>query len=633
MYGGIACDWNNYDPNGSLEHSGTNWTNKGGGYLQMSNGSILNSRYGVYMAPYERLSTVAPFNPLANASYFTGTTFMQNAQLADITFIDAQGLRLGTDRHFESVQCSRVNFTNCRFKGFPTLLRQYRGYGIRAKDSEIFVTTNTGTPAFNFEDLAMGAFGTHTVRRMNIEKDRFNNCDMGILQIGGDLANFNNNTINVPIGVSNTTYTCGVRIQGNVNPNITSNTISGLGTGVNTDFNRGIYVQDLGTYASLVGFNTFDKLRIGLQTAGTNGISGTSTAGMAARCNNMNAASFYDWVINGGGTGVFPQQGSGCNPLLQSGNKFLDGTGCGSPAAENIFSGVTFNYVGSTGTSEDPNCVSANVSETICPTPNTNNCIGSNLACNTPACNQANIAAMNTETDPQLKDLLRNRIVDYYLTVDSPSVAIGNLNAWNTPNSQRRLVGMYLRMRQWANAQSALNAVGSGNVEDAAFTTVYQTMIDIANAGGNILTFNATQKNSLTSIAGGKTSVRHNAMGLLNAAAGTPINLYWEEPDGSMGSSVAKSLELPAVFGDLVAMPNPFSGSTTILCRLPEYAQEVHLVVTDLQGRMIEDRRLNVSGGQMTETVSGEGKPDGVYVCSVIADGALLGISRIIVQH
>ena len=348
MFGSVSCDWNNYNLQGRIEHSGTNWTNKGGGYIQMSNGSLLNNRYGVYMAPYERISTVFPFNPVSNFTYFTGTTFMQNAHLPDITFVDVQGNRLGTDKFYEAVQCSRVNFTNTRFKGYPSLLRQYRGYGIRSKDSEVFVTTNTTAPAFNFEDLAIGVFGSHAVRRMNIEKNRFKNCDLGVLQNGGGSgAQFNNNTMNVPLGVSTTNYTCGIRVNGNVNANITSNLITGMGTGALTDLNRGIYVQDLGTWASLVGYNTFDKLRIGFQPAGINGTSGTVASGLAARCNTMTAANYYDWTVNVNGTGVFPKQGQGCNPQLQAGNKFFDATGCGSPTAENILSGVSFTYIGS----------------------------------------------------------------------------------------------------------------------------------------------------------------------------------------------------------------------------------------------------------------------------------------------
>ena len=240
---------------------------------------------------------------------------------------------------------------------------------------------------------------------------------------------------------------------------------------------------------------------------------------------------------------------------------------------------------------------------------------------------------MSAETDAQMKDLLRNRIIDYYLTVDSPTVAVTYLTSWNTANSKRTLVPTYLRLKQLTNAQAALNAIGSVNTEDAAFTAVYQTLIDIANAGGSILSFTPAQKSSLESVAGGKTSVRHTAMGLLNAAIGTPITLYWEEPDGTTGSTIAKSLDDPAVFGSLVAMPNPFGSNTTIECRVPENARELRLVVTDLGGRVLEDRALVAANGMLKEIVAGEGKPNGVYLCSVIADGALVGATRIVVQH
>ena len=161
--------------------------------------------------------------------------------------------------------------------------------------------------------------------------------------------------------------------------------------------------------------------------------------------------------------------------------------------------------------------------------------------------NQANIAAMNAETDVQLKDLLRNRIVDYYLTVDTPDKAVSQLLLWNTANSKRTLVPVYLRMRQWANAQTALNAIGTGNAEDAAFTSVYQTLVDIGNAGGNILTFTPAQKGSLDLVAKGTTSMRHTAQGLLNAADRHPHYLGMGGAYGWLGKQYCEEPRVPDV--------------------------------------------------------------------------------------
>ncbi len=642
MYGGIALDWNHYDALGRIEHSGPNWTNTGGGYLTMTNGTLQNNRYGVYMAPYA-LGNVN--TPSLNNTSFTGTTFIQNAHLPDITFVDAQGNRIGTDRFFHAVQCNKVTFKNTRFKGFPTLLRQYRGQGIKANDTEIDCFTDVGTPAFNFEDLAMGAFGVHSVLRMDIRSCRFNNCDLGIHQIGGDGGSFTGNTLNIPVGVSSTQYTCGIRANGNSNVLIANNTLTGMGTGAFNDNNRGVYVLDAGTAASLTGYNTCNKLTIGLQTAGINGANGTNTLGHALQCNTLQAANYYDLGINVQGTGVVAQQGQGCltSPLqTQSGNKFLDQSACTAPTRKNILSGkLTLNsgttppwtYYGSVITFEDPACISINVTEFTCNPGNAANCSSSNLVCTTAACNTANVTAMNAETDVQKKELLRNRIIDYYYRVNDVNSAITNLNAWNTASSKRRLVGAYLRLRQWANAQTALNAVGIVGAENAAFTSVYQVLIDIGVSGGTLASYTPAQKSAFQSVANGTTTMRHTAQAVLNSAEGTPITLIWEEPEAANGSSVVKSMEAEqATYGQITAMPNPFGTSTTIICVLPEGTLDVRVMVTDLQGRIVEDERV-AGGTQLAHNVSGEGKPDGVYLCTVIADGVVLGVARIAVQH
>jgi hypothetical protein len=637
MYAGISAFRNRYNyTNGLTEHISNDPSFGGGGIVHITSATLANNRNGVYMGPYQ----VGTFNQ----SKFNGAVFIQNAQLADITFRDNQGNRTGTEFFLQSVQCQKTEVLNCRFKGFLNtgLLRQYRGVGIKANDAEVDCYTTLATPTFNFEDLAVAASGAHVVRRMQVRSCRMNNCDLGVSQSGGSDGVFTGNTINVPIGIDQNNYTCGIRVNGNSNVLVASNTITGMGTGGNTDVNRGVYIQDAGFAASLTGFNTFSKLRIGLQTAGVNGVSGTSTQGHSLLCNTMLASNFYDWAVQVQGTGVAAQQGQGCaGSQTQSGNLFMDQSACSSPTYKNILSGKStvnggttppWTYVGTNNPNENPNCVSINVTENNCASANSANCSSTNLICTTPACNTANVTAMNAETDSQKKELLQNRIIDYYYRVNDVSSAITSLVAWNTPSSKRRLVGAYLRLRQWANAQTALLAVGSANAEDAAFTSVYQTVIDIGNAGGTYQSLSTGQKTTMGSVANGTTAMRHTAQALLNAADGTPIVLVWEDPVNANGTSVVKSLE-EAVFGDLVAMPNPFNDLTTLRGKAPADVQELRLVVADLRGRVMQDRRIAATESTFSTEVYGDGMDNGVYVCTVLADGRTLGVVRIVVQH
>ena len=214
----------------------------------------------------------------------------------------------------------------------------------------------------------------------------------------------------------------------------------------------------------------------------------------------------------------------------------------------------------------------------------------------------------------------------------STTTSVSFLQHIQTELDSIREAGLFKRERIITNAQGALNTIGSGNAEDAAFTTIYQTMIDIGNAGGNVLTFTPAQKGALDGVAKGSTTMRHTALGLLNAAIGTPIILVWEDDNGTTGTSTVKSME-PSTFGDLVVMPNPFDESTTIVCPLPEEAVDVQLMLTDLEGRIVEQRRITGRGAALTERISGADLPNGMYLCSVTADGQVLGITRIVVQH
>ena len=239
---------------------------------------------------------------------------------------------------------------------------------------------------------------------------------------------------------------------------------------------------------------------------------------------------------------------------------------------------------------------------------------------------------MNAETDAQKKEVLRNLIIDYYIRANDLNSAVTSLTAWNNASSKRRLVGMYLRLRQWTNAQTALNAIGTGNAEDAAFTDVYQVLINIGNAGGTYLNLSAGQKSTLGNVATGTTSLRHTAQSLTNIAEGTPITLIWENADGAGGNSVVKSLE-EAASGGLRAVPNPFSGSTLISGEVSETALDVRLIISDLEGRIVEEQRLPTGTGGFQHTVEASGKTAGVYLCRVVADGAVVGVTRILVQH
>lgn len=92
--------------------------------------------------------------------------------------------------------------------------------------------------------------------------------------------------------------------------------------------------------------------------------------------------------------------------------------------------------------------------------------------------------------------------------------------------------------------------------------------------------------------------------------------------------------------GEAIAQPNPFGNCTTITCPLPQGAHDVQLTITDLQGRVLETRRVTgesrrISGSsvQLKEQVAAGDKADGIYLCRITAAGVLVGSVRLVVQR
>lgn len=77
--------------------------------------------------------------------------------------------------------------------------------------------------------------------------------------------------------------------------------------------------------------------------------------------------------------------------------------------------------------------------------------------------------------------------------------------------------------------------------------------------------------------------------------------------------------------------PNPFSGTTTVNCVIPETVRTAEIVVTDLSGREIT--RQTVSGrGQTSVEINLQNAPAGTYLCTVVADGKNAGSLKLAVS-
>lgn len=86
----------------------------------------------------------------------------------------------------------------------------------------------------------------------------------------------------------------------------------------------------------------------------------------------------------------------------------------------------------------------------------------------------------------------------------------------------------------------------------------------------------------------------------------------------------------PAQF-QMSNQPNPFSGTTTINCNIPETVRNAELVVTDLSGREIA-RRTVTERGQVSVEMNLSAAPNGTYLCALQADGRLAGTLKLLLS-
>lgn len=118
------------------------------------------------------------------------------------------------------------------------------------------------------------------------------------------------------------------------------------------------------------------------------------------------------------------------------------------------------------------------------------------------------------------------------------------------------------------------------------------------------------------------------------------------EKDRQIGALEARLAKLEAAFDRAAApavearepqkflmsnQPNPFSGTTTIKCIIPETVRTAELVVVDLAGREIT-RQIVAERGQISTEINLTTAPTGTYICTLIADGNASGTLKLAVQ-
>ncbi len=129
-------------------------------------------------------------------------------------------------------------------------------------------------------------------------------------------------------------------------------------------------------------------------------------------------------------------------------------------------------------------------------------------------------------------------------------------------------------------------------------------------------------------------SVQKDSIAALNVSMTQQImamNQRLDALEKAVGRHKPTSLNGTPATGNLLEQnhPNPFSQSTTIRYQVSEEAQQVGLLITNLQG--VEVRRFDqLLAGAGEVQITADSLIPGTYVCALIADGLPIGSHRMI---
>jgi len=226
----------------------------------------------------------------------------------------------------------------------------------------------------------------------------------------------------------------------------------------------------------------------------------------------------------------------------------------------------------------------------------------------------------------EYKDHLLTALLRQYIANQQWNDAEITLAEENTKEAKRWLYGVHLLQNDYTAAQTVLNAYPSESADDAAFLSVQS--INLLRAGEATFALNATQKQTLETIAASDLPNRGYAKALLALLLNTPFEVTLIAPSGA---AFQVEMEIPEIASAAVPAyqiyPNPARDYLTIQYPVFEYNRQ-HVGFIDLNGRVALTRVLDDSGKLEFSTAS---LPHGIYQLRIRNDGLLTFSGKLVV--
>ncbi|MBL7706538.1 MAG: zinc-dependent metalloprotease [Taibaiella sp.] len=605
----------------------TDGTGFGGGIIQVSNSTFKDCRRAIELNDY-------PGYPRGSSCTISNMNFLTTNPLAATN----AGLLLQDFPTVSAFNERDVLISNCTFKNtIPTTTPFFDvGQRNRAIYSEDAGFRIEGCSFEGYKEaINIGNYSNHPFRSVKVMNCSFDKVATGIL-FADNFSYAQGNTFDHPLNYVYSNGTMAYLYEGQAiyadnagGLTLTTNTVLNSGNNPNT---RGITVnRSLATGARVID-NSISSARLGIITQNDN-------PALDLLCNHFGGGD-YNLLLNPQSPGsLLKDQGNGCGPLqYRAGNTFSNGTLKHIACYLNNPNWMYYYWLPEAD--QDPANTNGTFIKTGCSGVGTED---PNSLCNLPGNVESLIEQMDDDafhnwalqiapgplTSQQLAEFAG--IVQHFNASNNLGGLLAFLAAIDHVAAQKLLVPLYLEQGDYGAMDQVINNLAVSDAEQADMQAYYSLLRNLAEEGRSIYELDAAELTTVREIAAGAFDISARARSLLAFAYGEEWHHYQEQLPPMLSSGKAAVNVSPAAGSILYdAVPNPAQAGSRIAVSLSEAdAINSSLLIRDMMGKVLQEHKL--AAGWQSVAISVHKLPAGVYTYSLLGNGKVLQVKRLVV--
>lgn len=564
-----------------------------GGIVQAISTSFYNNRRDVAFYSYHWYIGSTQKN---NLSYFKNCKFETNQRLNDAS--QALNTHISVNDVFNPI-IAGCQFNNTTSTSIYSV--NLRGGGVTSLDgvytiddyynSLIFPPTLISSSKFNGLTTGVQAdFTSSAVKSVWVYFSDFDNVQRGIQISNAVTSIVNSNTFtNVPLALTTnfTDATWAIRYNNTSALQVVSNTVTGASPSYQNNY--GTIIDNCGSSANVVSFNTYKDLYVGIQAQGNNG---SGSTGVQFKCNTFQQAIRFQITVNPSVSGSIANQGgTTCVTGQTRDNTFYVSS---TPTFNQIYSPInTFSYYASG----------------VIPTYYTGVTV---ISC----------GGVTDECQPPCQNCMR-MTADAYENQNTTDSLIADLEQQHTTEANIILAGTYIEQGRFDKVNQLIAGFRHQALNDEA--DYFALQLSLAQNGKKWYDMSDTQLDRISEIADGKSGVSYSAQTVMGLVKGQSY-IHYVERIGLLEDDAQRGTAGTSLIGNV---PNPFNTTTTIHCMVDKSVVKAELEITTSTGELLQT--LPLTSGDNNVVFDGSALTNGVYYYSLIADGKRVETKKMVI--